>query len=117
MLGKSQQPPGDSQELSAQPQGCFGSSLRVEFLLNWATCPRSSGVRLGMALAQTAHANRVEGLSGRTSSRPVCSPAFGLPPELTPSPLLLLLAGDSTRSLAELCNWVSFTLPTSAGLS
>lgn len=43
-----------------------------------------------MALAQTAHANRVEGLDGRTSRRPVCSPAFGLPPQLTPSPLVLL---------------------------
>lgn len=39
MLGKSQDPLGDSQEPSAHPQGCFGSSPRIEFLLNWAACP------------------------------------------------------------------------------
>lgn len=36
-----------------------------------------------MALAQRARANRVKGLSGRTSRRPLCSSAFRLPPELT----------------------------------
>lgn len=39
MLGESQQPPRDSQEPSARPQGCFGASLQIEFLLNWGTCP------------------------------------------------------------------------------
>lgn len=120
--GEKPEPPGDSQELSAGPQGCFGSSLQIELLLDWGACPRSSGFRMEMALAQRAHANRLKGLSGRTSRRPVCSPAFGLPPELAcpKLPLSLCLscsAGDSTRSLAELCRWVSFCLLTSADLS
>lgn len=42
-------------------------------------------------MAQIPHANRVQGLNGRTSRRPACSPASWLPPELISSKHLLSL--------------------------